>query len=247
MSLLVTSSVAVAYAGAVVGLHRLAVYRRRALAQGFSTLRWLDWSTLLEGLAPPGDVDTDARVPTPPEGGPAPERLRRRVEASAEPRRQALVALVGGAPLEVDALAAAGFSGGEAAWLQLLSRVRSAPLTVLEHLQRTPAESVAEVYLREWLVLRHGVGVFDLEWAVFGVKRRLNHALGRFGDGPALYFARAGASGLLGFTGAALDDLARAVYFSGGAGFYVQAVLGLPFIEDARPALSRACRDGLAR
>ena len=68
-----------------------------------------------------------------------------------------------------------------------------------------------------------------------------------FGDQAALYFIRARASSLLGFTGAVLDDLARAVYFSRQAPFYLQAVTQLSFVEDVRPALVRACQEALER
>ena len=73
-------------------------------------------------------------------------------------------------------------------------------------------------------------------------KRRLSAALHRFSEHAALYFVRAKASALLGFNASVLDDLARAVYFGRQSPFYVAAVLESPFVEEARPALWRACR-----
>jgi hypothetical protein len=69
----------------------------------------------------------------------------------------------------------------------------------------------------------------------------------RFGDVPALYFVRARASSLLGFTQSVLDDLGRAVFFSREAPFYVEAVLAMPFIHESRPPLAMACEAAKAR
>jgi hypothetical protein len=247
MSLLLTGGVALAYAAGVVGLHRYTVHRRRVRAQHFATLKWLDWDTLLAGLLPEARQPDAPEGPTPLEGGP-PVRLLQRAPSDAEAREVALLrALVSGASVGREAIEGARFSGGEARWLEVLASFRRAPRATLERLESAPANSVAEAYLREWLVLTHTATPLNLELLVFGSKRRINFALGRFGDHPALYFVRALASSLLGLTGAVLDDLARAVYFSRKAPFYLQAVLQLPFVEDARPALVRACREGLER
>lgn len=247
MSLFLTGGVALAYAAGVVGLHRYTVHRRRVSAQHFDTLKWLDWDTLLSGLLPAAPVDDAVAGVTPVEGGP-PTRLLRRAPSDAGQREvELLSALVSGASVGADALVGARFSGGEARWLEVLASFRASPRAALERLQQAPANSVAEAYLREWLVLTHTATPLNLELLVFGSKRRINLALGRFGDHPALYFVRAYASGVLGFTGAVLDDLARAVYFSREAPFYLHAVLQLPFVEEARPALVRACREGLER
>ncbi len=76
---------------------------------------------------------------------------------------------------------------------------------------------------------------------MFATKRRLAAALGRFADAPTLYFARAQASAHLGFNQAVLDDLARAVYFSRQAPFYLRLVTELPWVAEARPALYQQC------
>ncbi|MEW5739089.1 MAG: hypothetical protein AB1938_09190 [Myxococcota bacterium] len=246
MSLLLTGGVALAYAAGVVGLHRYTVHRRRVNAQHFATLRWLDWDTLLAGLLPPAPR-ADARAPAPAEGGPPPVILQRAVSDAERPVHELLTAVVAGAPVTKEALEAAHFSGGELRWLEVLTSFRAQPAATLERLEGTAPNSVGEAYLREWLALTHTATPLNLELLVFASKRRVNQALGRFGDHPALYFVRAQASGVLGFTGAVLDDLARAVYFSREAPFYLQAVLELPFIEEARPALVRACREGRAR
>lgn len=243
MSLFITGGVALVYAAGVVGIHRATVYRRRASAQGYPTLRWLDWDTLLAGVLPPVSALGGA-APRPVEGGPPP-RLLQRDERSRE--LDLLSALVSGASVQADAFAGASFSGGEARWLSMLSTVRDAPLRLLEQLEGAAPNTVAEAYLHEWLALEHLATPLNLELLTFGSKRRINSALARFGEHPALYFVRARASSLLGFTSSVLDDLARAVYFSRESPFYLEAVTQMAFVEDARPALVRACREVLQR
>ena len=243
MSLYLTGGMAVAYAAGVVTIHRVAVARRRALAHGYPTLRWLDWSALLHGVLPPAPKFQRA-LPTSFEGGPPPQVLLREKTREVE----LLDALVKGeTPIQLEAFQEAAFSGGEARWLGLLSRVREEPRRVLEELEETRANTPAEAYLREWLAFEYEVTPLNLELRTFGAKRRINLALRRFGDEAALYFIRARASSLLGFTGAVLDDLARAVYFSRQAPFYLQAVTQLSFVEEVRPALVRACQEALER
>ncbi len=240
MSLSLAGGVAVAYAVGVVTVHRVAVSRRRALAQGYPTLRWLDLEALLQGVLPPAPFE--ARPPiTVPDGGPPPTILSRPKTREVE----LLEALVAGAPVQAEAFAEAQFSGGEARWLGLLSWLREEPRRVLEQLEATAPNTVAEAYLREWLTLEHEVTPLNLELVTYGVKLRVNKALRRFGDHAALYFIRARASSTLGFTQAVLDDLARAVYFSRQTPFYLHAVTQMPFVEEARPALVRACREAL--
>ncbi len=240
MSLYVTGGVAMAYAAGVVTVHRVTVARRRALAQGFPTLRWLDWDSLLQGVLPAAEELDRPGAPV-PEGGPSPRVLRR------APSREVklLEALVSGTSVQAEAFGEASFSGGEARWLSLLSSVRDEPRRVLEALEATPPNTVAEAYLREWLTLEHEVSPLNLELMTFSAKLRINRALRRFGEHASLYFIRARASSLLGFTKGVVDDLARAVYFSRQAPFYLQAVMEMPFIEEARPALARACRDAM--
>ncbi len=240
MSLYLTGGVAAAYAVGVVTVHRVAVSRRRKLAQGYPTLGWLDWDSLLQGLLPVAEP-VERPLPSVPTGGPAPRILSR------EPNREVklLEALVSGASVQAEAFAEASFSGGEARWLGLLSWIREEPWRVLEELEASTPNTVAEAYLREWLSLEHQVTPLNLELVSFGAKLRINRALRRFGEHSALYFIRARASSLLGFTGAVLDDLARAVYFSRQSPFYLQAVTQMPFVEEARPALARACREAI--
>jgi hypothetical protein len=242
MSLYLTGGVAVAYAAGVVTVHRVAIARRRALAQGYPTLGWLDWGSLLAGVLPVAER-VDRPLPSPVEGGPPPLVLGRARSREVD----LLDALVQGLPVQAEAFQEASFSGGEARWLGLLSHVREEPRRVLEQLESTPANAPAEAYLREWLALQHMVTPLNLELMTFGSKRRINLALRRFGDQAALYFIRARASSLLGWSQAVLDDLARAVYFSRQAPFYLQAVTQMPFVEDVRPALVRACQEALER
>ncbi len=225
----------------MVGIHRGIVARRRKQAGQYPTLAWLDWGTLLQGVLPDAPV-VERALPRVVEGGPTPTILAR--APSHEVRL--LEALVSGASVQAEAFVEASFSGGEAKWLGLLSWLREEPERVLEELSASPAETTAHVYLREWLTLQHEVNPLNLELMSFGAKLRINRALRRFGEQPALYFIRARASSLLGFSHQVVDDLARAVYFSRQSRFYLQAVTQLPFIEELRPALIRACRDAEA-
>lgn len=241
MSLYLTGGVALAYAAGVVTVHRVAVSRRRAQAQGYPTLGWLDWDTLLHGVLPAATGQVERSLAEVPEGGPPPRVLLR------APTRevQLLEALVAGAPVQAEAFGEASFSGGEARWLGLLSWLREEPQRVLEELEAGSPATVAEAYLREWLTLEHEVNPLNLELVSFASKLRINRALRRFGEHAALYFIRARASALLGFTQAVVDDVARAVYFSRQAVFYLEAVNRMPFIEEARPALAKACREAV--
>lgn len=241
MSVYFAGGVALAYAAGVVGVHRAIVAHRRRQAGDYPTLGWLDWDTLLEGVLPDAP-HVERRAAVAPEGGPAPQLLFR--EPSHEVRL--LEALVSGASVQSEAFHEAQFSGGEAKWLGLLAWLREEPGRVLEELSSTAAETPAHVYLREWLTLQHEVNPLNLELMSFGAKLRINRALRRFGEHPALYFIRARASSLLGFNSQVVDDLARAVYFSRQSRFYLRAVTQLPFIEDVRPALIRACREAEA-
>ncbi len=200
--------------GVTLGYAALVVARRRAFADGYPTLRRLDWDTLLSGVG------------------------------SATPGQAALLTTLreGGAPRQED-FEQAGFSGGEVRWLTLLASLVEEPWRVISELSRRPPETVAQLYLREWLALEHEVNPFNLELASFGSKLRINRALRHFGEQPALYFIRARASALLGFNAQVVDDLARAVYFSGQSPFYLRAVTDAPFIGELRPPLMRACRE----
>lgn len=242
MSLLFTGGVALAYASGLLGVHRFTVFRRRQAAANYPALDWLDWSTLLAGVLPEGRQGPGLEV-TPVEGGPAVELLRH----APSPEVELLASLVTGQSLQREVFAEQGFSGGEARWLAMLTELRDEPRRVLEELEGATANSVAEAYLREWLVLGLDTTPLNLELQTFSSKRRVNDALRRFGEHAALYFVRARASGLLGLTQAVLDDLARAVYFSRESLFYLEAVTSMPFVEEARPALLRACRDALER
>lgn len=245
MSLYVAGGVAVVYAAGVVAAHRMTVARRRASANGYPTLAWLDWDSLLNGVLPPNTpvADPGAASLEVPEGGPAPLVLHHARSREVE----LLQALVAGAPVQAEAFVEASFSGGEARWLGMLSWIREEPTRILEELESRTPNSAAEAYLREWLTLQHQVTPLNLELMTFSSKLRINRALRRFGENAALYFIRARASSLLGFTQTVLDDLARAVYFSREAPFYLEAVTQMPFVEESRPALYRACRDAMAR
>lgn len=246
MSLLFTGGVALAYTVGVVGVHRWAVYRRRARAGNFTALDWLDWDTLLAGVWPAGSASELSGV-APREGGPPPRCLAAPPPAGREAAHALLLRLVAGEAISSTDFEGVGFSGGEARWLTGLSERRTAPSALLARLEAQPPESAAEAYLREWVSLREAVTPVSMEWQVYATKRRLSVAMRRFGEVPALYFVRARASSLLGFTQSVLDDLGRAVFFSREAPFYVEAVLSMPFVQELRPPLARACRDAKER
>ncbi len=207
----------------------------RAQAGGFPTLHRIDWQSLLVGLLPAStDPIADGSLELPPV-------LRVRPEKGAEARHAMLTTLVSGASIDPSRFEGAGFSGGESQWLTTLALTHSKPHAALDRLVSSRLGTSAEVYLREHLFLRHRVNPFNLELSVFAAKRRLAVALGRFADAPTLYFARAQASARLGFNQAVLDDLARAVYFSRHAAFYLKVVVDLPWIAEARPALYQQC------
>lgn len=247
MSLLVASAVGAAYVTGVIGLHRLNVWRQKNAAQGYRTLTWLDWDSLLGGLLPKHGAGS-AKAPQPVEGGPPTPLLSHAPPPEARARHELLCALVTGHRLDAPAFENAGFSGGEAEWLSTLSRIREEPEEVLDKLDDAGAlETAQQIYLREHLYLNLRVHPINLELAVFGSKRRLQFAMDRFPETPMLHFARARASSLLGFNQAVLDDLARAVYFSRQSTFYLHTVVDMGWVEEARPALLHQCRAALAQ
>jgi hypothetical protein len=242
VSLVLAGGVAGAYIAGIVGLHRLNVRRKRALSGGFAPLRWLDWDCLLAGLLPAGLKGAASAGVAVHGGGPSPLLLSAAAPPEAEARHALVLAVASGQAVDEATLGAAGFSGGQAKWLRTVSLVARAPDQALERLVASGVGSAAELYLRERLLLAHRTHALNLELSVFGAKRRLGLGLSRFGEAPELYFVRALASSLLGFNHAAINDLARAVYFSQQAAFYLRAVVETPYIDEARPALAQQCR-----
>ncbi|MBX5484515.1 MAG: hypothetical protein IRZ16_22055 [Myxococcaceae bacterium] len=246
MSAILTGvAVTVLYAAAVMGIHRWNVRRLRRRGN-FAALLRLDWDALLDGLLPVADrAAIDPSVPaTLPDGTPTPLILRTPVDGAHRGRRALLMSIVaGGADGDVAAFAReVGFTGGEAAWLATLALVGAQPLAALERLEASRPTSAQEIYLREHLRLTRTTTALNLETRAFATKRRIGQALARFGDTPCLYFVRALASSMVGLNRQAIDDLARAVYFSEQHSFYVRAVLDTPFIAEARPALVYQCK-----
>jgi hypothetical protein len=249
VSSLLAGGVAGLYIFGVIGVHRLNVRRQRLAAGGFRALRWLDWDALLSGLEPP----LPSGVPRPsPElsapgvygGGPAPELLASPPLPGGEARRLVLTQLVAGHAPSPAVLESVGFSGGQVRWVEILSLLIQSPDRALERLESGEPGTPAELYLREHLALTHRTNGLNLEVSVFASKYRLTHGLTRYGERPELFFVRALASALVGFNQAAIDDLARAVYFSRQAPFYVRAVLETPYLAEARPALVQQCQPG---
>ncbi len=219
MSVVWASAAAGVYAAAMIGFHRWNVRRKRRVAD-LRCLQLLDWGALLEGLWPSGDGPGD------------------------EARRALLLSMQTQESMsDLDARALAlGFTGGERRWLALVRLAKTRPDEAFRQLEASRPATAAEAYLREYLRLTSATGRVNLEVNAFVAKRRLLAAMERFGDVPALYFARALASANVGMNKAALDDLGRAVYYSRQAPFYVQAVLQTPWIAEARPALVYQCR-----
>lgn len=241
MSTLFASGMAFTYVFGVIGLHRLNVFRMRRAAGGFPSLRWLDWDTLFFGLVPPARGTFSRRPLRVSGGGPLPKFFETQVAQEEVHRMEALCALVEGNVVGSEQWEALGFSGGELRWLHLLGKSLVSPHVALAELEHVDAATVAECYLREHLFLCHATHAFNLEWAVFVSKRRLGAALQRFGNHPALFYSRALASSLLGLNQSAVDDLARAVYFSHQHEFYLQAVVASHYVSETRPALSQQC------
>lgn len=236
------------YAATVVSVYRWYVWRQKSAAGGFAALERLDWEALVSELLTPVSgpelTDVPSRLPT---GEPTPRLLRLPLAPGQERRRLLVLAVLGGATLRDDdsRLAEAGIGGAQAEWLVTLSLVRAHPELALKRLEARGPASAAEVHLREYLWLSLRANAVTREVAVFASKRRIGIALRRFGNAPCLFFVRARASALVGLNRAAIDDLARAVYFSRQAPFYVGAVVDTPYIEQARPALAYQCRHAL--
>jgi hypothetical protein len=240
VSVLFASGVAAVYVAGVVGVHRLNVMRQRRASGGFPTLRWLDWDALLEGVLPPSKAGPADRARV--RGGPMPSLLSGMSSRGTDPRQSICWAIVHGDAVDDRSIEMAGFSGGQSRWLRTLSYVKYAPDRALERLTSGTLQSAAELYLREHLALTLRTHPLNLELQIFSTKRRLSLGLSRYGEQAPLYYARALASALIGFNKAAIDDLARAVYFSRQAPFYLRAVLETPYIEEARPALVQQVR-----
>lgn len=235
--------VGLSYIALILFAHRLNVYRLRRASQGFASLDWLDWDTLLEGLLPFPQPGLGAQpVGAPRHGGPWPAVLCRAPEEEARGRFDLVCALVRGHDVDPEQFEPAGFSGGQARWLKTLAYLNREPERALHRLERADLGTPAELYLREWLELTQNLTPLNLELAVFATKRRLTLGMRRWPQHPALFFLRARASAALGFNQAAIDDLARAVYFGRQSRFHLEAVLAATFIEDARPELWLQCR-----
>lgn len=247
MNVLVTVQVAIAWTVVLFLFHRLNIQRLRAHAR-LVALRRLDWDSLLDGILPTVEDDaarTASEVPPLlPDGAPTPDSLRKAPPEGFERRHALLVALVSGAaiPTPERSFQEAGFSGGEVRWLSVLATAAHSPELALDALERHPPNSAAEVYLLETLRLLHRTHVFNLELQVLGARRRMAQGLLRFGHAPSLHFGRALAASLVGWNHAAVNDLARAVYFSRTSSFYLRAVLDTPFLEEVRPELVHQCR-----
>ncbi len=222
MSVLLASAAAGAYAAAMIGFHRWNVRRNRVQA-GLACLERLDWDALFDGLLATDESATDEH-----------DAARRALLFEVRTR-----GAIEGLETRAEAL---GYTGGERRWLGVLAQLKERPERAFEILESARPMTAAEAYLREYLRLRHETNLANLEWTAFVAKRRLGVAIDRFGDVPALYFARALSSAVVGRNRAALDDLGRAVYFSRQSPFYVQAVLDTPWIAEARPALVFQCR-----
>ncbi len=245
MSFALPLSVGAAYAFGLVGFHRWNVYRTRRNARFYPTLEWIDWDTVLSGvLSTPDGMGQPAL--TPYSGGPSPRALATS-SATHRKKHDVLSALVSGNAVHESLWETSGFSGGEARWLQLVGESRHAPELALERMERTPVADVADAYWRTLLSIRLRPSPLNVEWFVFSNTRQVNRWLQRFGDHPGLYFIRAKLASLLGRNAAVLNDLARAVYFSREAPFYLHVVTQSGFVDDVRPALAKACRAALER
>lgn len=77
----------------------------------------------------------------------------------------------------------------------------------------------------------------NLEFALFRTDRLLRRGLSENNNSPLLFYELAHACAHRGRTDEAVDHLARALYFSNGARFYLRPVLEVPEIARIKPAL----------
>ncbi len=245
MSLYLTGGVAVAYAAGVVTVHRV---DRRPPPRHRAGLPHAALARL--GLAAAGRAAARAsRAARALPRAASREDLRPGCwPAPRAARWSCWSALVKGDPVQLEAFGEAAFSGGEARWLGLLSRIREEPRRVLEELEVTPANTPAEAYLREWLAFEHDGDA---------PQPRADDLRGQAADQPlaaplrrpggALLHPRPGQlAGRLHPGGRSMTSPAPSTS-PGRHPFYLQAVTQMPFVEEVRPALVRACQEALER
>ncbi len=102
---------------------------------------------------------------------------------------------------------------------------------------RTPVWSGLAAHME---VLR--LSLWSVEWGELTARRRLQKALARHPDEPALHLIRAHLAAVLGDAEGAADHLARALYYAKGEAFYARPIVASPFITRFRPALAAQAR-----
>jgi hypothetical protein len=206
------------FAAAVFVGYRVALWRQVREVGGLKVLERLHWETLLEELPEPS-------------------------------RQEVLGQLLAGQSAAVleEVWGRSGVSVDPADWIRILVQAVRTPRDALATLRARTGGSAKETYLTWQLTLGHDVGAVLPELTCLRAKHALGQALARFGPLPALFGARALASAKMGRIPAAIDDLARAVYYSNQGTFFLRAVLDTPYIESVRPGLVQRCREALAQ
>jgi hypothetical protein len=235
--------VAGAYTSSVIAIHRLSLWHRRKRGQGYRSLAWLDWHCLVDGLwkvleGQPAETVISSQGAS----------IELTVAAAGEEqKRKVIVDLVKGVPCSERRIVEAGFTESDLVWVSLLAQLKDNPDHVIAQLEHGNNSSLRYVYLYNWIELNHQLNGLNLEWKVFQSKVRLGRALDRLGEQAPLYFLRAQAAAELGQNSTMVDELARAVYFSREARFYLEAVQTLELVREERPALFLLCEKGLER
>lgn len=152
--------------------------------------------------------------------------LLRRVDAGRLPPET-------GPVLDALARAEAARAQGDAAAREREARIA---LAELRHIGG-PRHSAGLAYLDAQIRMAHLVTPLNIEVLGVSALLALKKALNRFGPTAELHLGLAHAHALLGQTGAALDELGRAVYYAHGAPFYTELVLASEYVERVRPRL----------
>lgn len=85
----------------------------------------------------------------------------------------------------------------------------------------------------------HGL---NLEWRLFQVDRGLRKSLAEHRSAAILYYELAYCAAYRGRSAAAVDHLARALFYAKGAPFYVHAILETPEVQRIKPILAEQVR-----
>ncbi len=92
------------------------------------------------------------------------------------------------------------------------------------------------------VLLRYFTHGLNLEWRLFQVDRGLRKSLAEHRSAAILYYELAYAAAYRGHSAAAVDHLARALFYAKGDVFYVRAILDAPEVQRIKPVLVEQVR-----